>query len=93
MAIKNKSSRRRRGNGEGTIYKRGSKWCAQIYLNKKRRSVTLETRKEAQEWLHMMRNKMLQGIQHNSEMIFGEISNRWLQSKELSVSGKTYLQY
>ena len=92
MSQKNNSSRRR-GNGEGTIYKRGVKWCAQIHFGKKRKSATFKTHREAQKWIHEIKTKMLQDTERRDDISFGEFSRDWLLSKKLSVSAKTNLQY
>ncbi len=87
------NSFRRRGNGEGTIYKRGKKWGAQVMLNKKRKSATFKTHKEAVDWIRQQNSEATKFMFQHSEATFGDVIDKWLISKKLSVRNKTYLQY
>ncbi len=43
---------KRRGNQEGSIYKRkGGLWCVQVSLDNRRLTQYFKTRREAREWL------------------------------------------
>ena len=42
---------KRRGNKEGSIYKRGNRWCAQVSLNGKRLTKYFDTQRECREWI------------------------------------------
>ncbi len=71
---------KRRGNQEGSIYKRkGGLWCVQVSLNNHRLTQYFKTRREAREWL----TETLEQIQTGQSIESGRISladflGKWL---------------
>jgi integrase len=86
---------KRRGNQEGSIYKRkGGLWCVQVSLNNHRLTQYFKTRREAREWL----TKILEQIQTGQSIESGRISladflGKWLDSARPSLRHKTWAQY
>ena len=90
MAIK-----RRRGRGEGTLFKLPSgRWRAQITRDGKRESFGARTKEECQEW----RRKMLFQIDNGLDLEGGRIQleewmEQWLEIVEPRLRPKTFYQY
>jgi hypothetical protein len=86
---------KRRGNQEGSIYKRkGGLWCVQVSLDNHRLTRYFKTRREAREWL----TKILEHIQTGQCIEGGRISladflGKWLASSRPSLRHKTWMQY
>jgi len=86
---------KRRGNQEGSIYKRkGGLWCVQVSLDNHRLTQYFKTRREAREWL----TKILEQIQVGQSIESGRISladflGKWLDSSRPSLRHKTWVQY
>ncbi len=85
----------KRGNQEGTIYKRANgKWRAQISLNGGRLSFTAGSRAEAQDWLRATRNQIENGLTFKgSNLSFGEFLNDWLLSTKPRLTEHTWRTY
>jgi len=86
---------KRRGNQEGSIYKRkGGLWCVQVSLDNHRLTQYFKTRRETREWL----TKTLEQIQTGQNIEIGRISlvnflGKWLDSARPSLRTKTWMQY
>ncbi len=85
----------KRGNQEGTIYKRANgKWRGQIMLNGGRLSFTAASRSEAQDWLRRTRNQIETGLTFKgSNLSFAEYLDRWLLSAKPRLSDHTWRTY
>jgi Site-specific recombinase XerD len=90
----------KRGNGEGSIYKRlDGKWCAQYYLEKNgkkiRRSVYANTRKEVNEKLQLKLKEVSQNnIVDNSKILLENWMLQWLEDyKKNQLKITTYQNY
>lgn len=72
----------KRGNKEGTIYKKSNgKWRAQLSLGGRRLSFTASTHAEARDWLRTTSNQIDVGLTFKaSKITFGEFLNEWLAS-------------
>lgn len=94
-------SKRRRGNNEGSIYRRkDGRWTASINLGyvagkRKRKSVYGATRKEVAEQLNKLSLARQQGLPLGSDKLTtGEWLDRWLHSVEPpNTKPKTYTAY
>ncbi len=86
---------KRRGNKEGTIYKRlNGKWRAQITLNGSRLSFTGDSRLEAQAWLRDMSNRIESGLTiRGARATFGELLDDWLETAKPRLSGHSWRTY
>ncbi len=86
---------KRRGNQEGSIYKRkGGLWCVQVSLDNHRLTKYFKTRREAREWL----TETLDQIQTGQSIESGRISladflEKWLDLARPSLCHKTWAQY
>ena len=86
---------RKRGNNEGSIYKRkyGS-WRALVTIDGKRLGQTFETKRKAQEWLRRMLDEIDYGLTFDSAQItLNEFMEEWLVSIEPTVRFNTHKQY
>ena len=79
---------RRKGSGEGSIFKQGKKWRGQITINGERKSVSGDTKKEVADKLAEIRYKASHGeYAKRSDLTVYEWVNIWLNdyaSKTLS---------
>jgi integrase len=83
---------KRRGNNEGTIYKRGNRWCAQIRVNGKRLTRYAGTQGEVREWLKETIAQADNGIVITPETL-GEFLPGWLETIKSSIRLNTYRTY
>ncbi len=86
---------RRRGNNEGSIYRRiDGRWCAQISLGGHRLTKYAESQKECRDWIREMLDKVRGGLTFKATQItLDQYFQHWLSGKELSRRPKTLLQY
>lgn len=86
---------KRRGNNEGSIYKRpDGKWRAQVSLNGKRLSYTGNSQKECHEWIRKTRTKIEHGLSFEGDKIkLSEFLDQWLTAISGSRSRNTIRQY
>lgn len=86
---------RRRGNNEGSIYKRDDgSWRAQITLDGRRLSFTAKTRQECQAWLKGTIKQIDSGLSFNgASMKFSDYLSLWLSTVKENRREKTYYQY
>ena len=85
---------KRRGNHEGTIYKRGNSWAAQVSLEGRRLTKTFSSQKECQAWIRDMANRIDRGFSYSgSKLTVGEYLDIWLNNYRSSIRPKTLYQY
>lgn len=96
------SQKKRRANGEGTLYHNGAYWVAQITLppdpatgTPRRKSFYAPTRKQALEKLTTARYRLQTADSLNSETLtLAQWSSLWLQTyKKNTLSPTTYAKY
>lgn len=94
--------KRRRGSGEGTVYQRkDGRWEARLWAEtpagRRRLTKTTRSRKEAQDWLTVMRAKSMAGplaTPEAAKTTVADILRLWLESPEAkSLAPSTYEQY
>jgi integrase len=84
---------KRRGNKEGSIYKRkDGRWCAQVSVNGKRLTKYGKTQTEVREWLKETINQADHGIAVTPQTL-GEFLPAWLEAIKSSVRLNTYKTY
>ena len=86
---------RKRGNNEGSIYKRkNGAWCAQVSIDGKRLTRTFNTQKECQVWIRKTIGRIDNGLTYKKANItLKEYMDRWLASSKSSLRPKTWHQY
>jgi integrase len=87
---------RKRGNGEGTIYKlKNGNFRSQVTVRGgKRLSFTAKTRKEVSDWIRKTNQQVEQGLTYQAGKVkLGEYLERWLASKENALRPATYQHY
>lgn len=86
---------KKRGNNEGSIYKRGyGAWRAQVTLDGKRLTYTGKTRKECQDWIRSVLNEIDDGLNYaDTQLRVEEYLNSWLESKKASLKPTTWANY
>jgi integrase len=86
---------RKRGNKEGSIYKRSNgTWRAQITLEGGRIGHTVKTQAEALAWLQGMRMNVDRGLTLKAAtMIFDEFLSEWLDSAKSRLTFETWRSY
>ena len=69
----------KRGHGEGTLSKKqNGKWLAQISLGNQRLTKTLDSRKEALEWIRTISNQKTVGLTfEGTKTTVGELFESW----------------
>jgi integrase len=87
-----------KGNGSGTVYQRGEKWCWQltVYQGLKRVTVsgTCNNRTEARaELAKAIAKRENGGLTAPDKITFGEWLDRWLDDKKSHVRLNTYVGY
>ncbi len=85
----------RRGNNEGSIYKRSNgAFRAQVSLDGQRLSFTAVTRAECQQWLRKMHDQIDNGLtMKGTRITIGEFIAHYLQVTETSLRPKVAIQY
>jgi integrase len=83
---------KRRGNNEGTIYKRGNRWCAQVRVNGRRLTKYGATQGEVREWLKETIAQVDNGIAVTPDTL-GEFLPSWLETVKSSIRLNTYKTY
>jgi integrase len=86
------------GNGSGTVYQRGSRWCWQltVYQGLKRVTVsgTCNNRTEARaELAKAIAKRENGGLVAPDKMTLGEWLDKWLEGKKANLSPSTYVGY
>lgn len=76
---KRSDSAGRRGNGEGTIEKRGSSWRAQVVIGGRRHSITGGTKQEVKRRLREVQVNADKGLLPPSRITVQEYMEQWLE--------------
>jgi integrase len=86
---------KKRGNNEGSIYKRkNGRWRAQISLHGRRIGISVKSKNEAQSWLRKIQDEVEGGLQYeNTQVTLQSFIHAWLVSIEPSLRYNTNLQY
>jgi len=86
---------KKRGQNEGTIYKRkDGTWAAQVSIQGRRLTGYAKTQSEARAWLRKTLNQVDSGITFlGAQMELGKYLEQWLITVKTSVRPKTYDQY
>ena len=86
---------KKRGQNEGTIYKRkDGTWSAQVSIQGRRLTGYAKTQSEARAWLRKTLNQVDSGITFlGAQMELGKYLEQWLITVKTSVRPKTYDQY
>jgi integrase len=86
---------KKRGQNEGTIYKRNDgTWAAQVSIQGRRLTKYTKTQSEARTWLRTTLNQVDNGITFlGAQMELGKYLEQWLVTVKTSVRPKTYEQY
>jgi integrase len=86
---------RKRGNNEGTIYKRNDgRWCAQVSLSGRRITKYAKTQKDCRDWVKQTLDKIEHGLTFEGTQISLErFMESWLAGKELSRRPNTVRNY
>ena len=86
---------KRRGNHEGTIYKRANgRWQAQVTIDGKRLAKTFGTHTECRAWIKDISGQIEKGLSiSNSKSDLGSYLRKWLQDVKPTLKYKTWYQY
>ena len=86
---------RKRGNNEGTIYKRkDGRWCAQVSLSGRRITKYAKTQKECRDWVKQISNKIEHGLTFDgTQLSLERFMESWLAGKDLSLRPNTVRNY
>jgi integrase len=84
----------KRANGEGSVFKRGNRWVAQVGSGKNRETKYFETQKDANAWRHTIIEQRRQGLVFaGSKVSLSKFLDEWLVVAKTSVRPNTYQQY
>jgi len=84
----------KRAGGEGSVFKRGNRWVAQVGTGKNRETKYFGTQKEANAWRHKMIEQRLQGMVFGgSKVSLSKFLDEWLVVARTSVRPNTFQQY
>ncbi len=84
----------KRAAGEGSVYKRGNRWVAQVGSGKNRDYKSFDTQREANAWRHKRVEEIRQGLVFiGAKISLSKFLDDWLVVTENSVRPNTYLQY
>lgn len=86
---------RRRGNKEGSIYKRkDGNWCTQVSLDGRRLTKYFKTHRDAVAWMKEIQDQISLGLTfEGAKLSLADHLNRWLPSVKSSLRLKTWQQY
>lgn len=86
---------KKRGNNEGTIYKRkDGRWCAQVSLSGRRITKYAKTQKECHDWVKQISNKIEHGMTFDAtQLTLERFMQSWLTGKDLSIRPNTARNY
>ncbi|NLN69423.1 MAG: site-specific integrase [Chloroflexi bacterium] len=84
----------KRGAGEGSVYKRGNSWVAQVGSGKNREYRSFKTQREANSWRLKAVEQRRQGLDFaGSKVTLAKFLDDWLVVARSSVRPNTYYQY
>jgi integrase len=86
---------KKRGNSEGSIYKRpNGTWSAQVTLQGRRLGRTFKTQRECQDWIKKTRGQIDDGMTLASTKIsLDEFLASWMTSTKTTMGGRTWTHY
>ncbi len=86
---------KKRGNNEGTVYKRkDGRWCAQVSLSGKRITKYAKTQRECHDWVREITNKIEHGMTFDAtQLTLERYMQSWLTGKDLSIRQNTARNY
>jgi integrase len=86
---------RKRGNNEGTIYKRkDGRWCAQVSLSGRRVTKYAKSQKACRDWVKDILGKIEHGLTFDGTQVsLEQFMESWLAGKELSRRPNTVKNY
>ena len=86
---------RKRGQNEGSIYKRkDGRWVAQVTIQGQHISKYFKSQVECREWLRITQSQVQNGlILAGAQTAFNEFLEQWLISYKSSVHPNTIVQY
>ena len=85
---------KRRGNGEGSIWKEGQSWRAAFSLDGRRVTRSFDTNRKCQNWLHDMKSQANQGMTYDAtQLTLGEYLTDWLAIHQHKIEPKTAERY
>ncbi len=86
---------KKRGHGEGSIYKRkDGMWTAALMIQGKRLIKYSRSRGEAQEWIQELQNQIRNGLTFNAaQLTVNNYLQEWLDTYQESIRPKTFKQY
>jgi integrase len=84
----------KRAAGEGSVFKRGNRWVAQVGSGDNRETKYFDTQREANAWRHKTVEQRRQGLVFaGSKVPLSKFLNEWLVVAKTSVRPNTYDQY
>lgn len=84
----------KRAAGEGSVYKRGKRWVAQVGTGRNREYKPFDTQKEANAWRHKKLEQRRQGLNIlGSKVPLSKFLDDWLIVVKSSVRPNTHAQY
>lgn len=87
---------KKRGHGQGSVTRRpNGKWLAQVLVDGRRLSHTVETKREAERWIRETLFKAERGLlpAEAARVTVAQFLDRWLEAKAAQVRPKTLEQY
>jgi hypothetical protein len=85
---------KRRGNGEGSIWKEGKSWRTGVTVNSRRVTKSFKTQSECQSWLQQMKTQVNQGLTYRATQIsLGEYLKDWLNVHKSSLKPRIGERY
>jgi integrase len=86
---------KKRGNNEGTVYKRSDgRWCAQVSLSGKRITKYAKTQRECHDFVREITNKIEHGMSFDAtQLTLERYMESWLTGKDLSIRQNTARNY
>jgi len=86
---------RRRGNNEGSIFKRkDGRWVGEVSLNGRRLTKYAKTQKECRDWVNVTLGKIEHGLSFDgAQLTFSQYMESWLSGKELARRPSTVRNY
>jgi integrase len=85
---------KRRGNGEGSIWKEGKSWRVGVTLDGRRLTKSFSTQSECQSWLQDMKNQVNQGLTYRATQLTLEVYlKKWLLIHKSSLAPRIGERY
>ena len=89
---------KKRGNNEGTVYRRkDGRWCAQVSLSGRRITKYAKSQRECYTWVREITNKIQQGMSFDAtQLTLERYLSSWLDGKDIALrpnSAHSYRRY